>query len=276
MHGILRKMLVMHDKPVRYELPVGEDQVSVNALLGHHLHLRHTGKIFCIQCGRKTQKSFQQGYCFPCYRRLGECNLCMIHPERCKHGEGNCTPDDWVHASCMVPHIVYLANSSGLKVGITRQSQMPTRWIDQGAIQALPIFSTLNRFQAGIVEVALKKYVADKTNWRLMLSQANAKIDLVAERDRLLQEASAAIDKVRSEFPEESITLLNDQTVLEFLYPVIEYPEKIRVLNLEKATSGISGRLMGIKGQYLIFNDGVMNIRKYGGYEISLGEGCCG
>lgn len=276
MLGTLHKMHVTHASPVRYELPIGEDKISVNELMGHHVHLRHTGNIFCIQCGRKTKKSFQQGYCFPCYRRLGECNLCMIHPERCLHGEGNCKPDDWVHASCLVPHIVYLANSSGLKVGITRQSQIPTRWIDQGAIQALPIFSTQNRFQAGVVEVALKKYVADKTNWRTMLGQANPKIDLVAERERLLQVASEALQKAQTTFEQGDIQLFSDSDVHEFLYPVIEYPQKLRILNLEKSTSGIGGLLMGIKGQYLIFDEGVINIRKYGGYEVTLGEGCCG
>ena len=156
--------------PVRYQLSIGDDNIILNDFLGHHLHLSHTGTIFCIQCGRQTKKSFQQGYCFPCYRRLGECNLCMIHPERCRHDPTLCKPDDWVHASCMLPHVVYLANSSGLKIGITRQSQVPTRWMDQGAVQAIPIFQYQNRFQAGTLEVAFKKFVADKTNWRTMLS----------------------------------------------------------------------------------------------------------
>jgi len=200
----------------------------------------------------------------------------MIHPERCLHGEGNCKPDDWVHASCLVPHVVYLANSSGLKVGITRQSQMPTRWIDQGAIQALPILSTQNRFQAGVIEVALKKYVADKTNWRTMLSQMNPKMDLLAEKARLFQVASEGLERVQTTFAQSDIQVLTDSAVHEFLYPVIEYPQKIRVLNLENSASGIGGHLMGIKGQYLIFDEGVINIRKYGGYEVKLGEGCCG
>jgi hypothetical protein len=275
MKGTLHKMRTQALMPVRYELSMGDEQVGLNDLLGRHVHLAHTGLIYCIQCGRQTKKSFQQGFCFPCYRRLNECNLCMIHPERCRHDVEKCKPDDWVHASCMVPHVVYLANSSGLKVGITRQSQVPTRWMDQGAIQAIPIFSTQNRFQAGTLEVAFKKFVADKTNWRTMLTQQNPKIELMAERQRLLQEAAAAIEKVQAEFPEGDIQLLSEEIMQEFYYPVIEYPQKLRVFNLDKNPT-VSGHLQGIKGQYLIFDEGVINVRKYGGYEITLGAGCCG
>lgn len=275
MKGTLYKMRTESLTPVRYQLSISDDHIHLNDLLGRHLHLSHTGSIFCIQCGRQTKKSFQQGYCFPCYRRLNECNLCMIHPERCRHDETLCKPDDWVHASCMLPHVVYLANSSGLKVGITRQSQVPTRWMDQGAVQAIPIFSTQNRFQAGTLEVAFKKFVADKTNWRTMLSQQIPKIDLMAERERLLQLAAAAIEKVLSQFPEGEIQLLNSEPVHDFHYPVIEYPQKIRTFNLDN-TATVSGHLVGIKGQYLIFDQGVINIRKYGGYEITFHEGCAG
>ncbi len=273
--GRLHKMRTVLEQPVRYELTFDDESIILNEMLGHHVHLSHTGNIFCVQCGRPTKKSFQQGYCFPCYRRLNECNLCMIHPEKCRHDQAICDPNDWVHANCFVPHIVYLANSSGLKVGITRQSQVPTRWIDQGAVQALPIFTTQNRFQAGTLEVAFKKFVADKTNWRTMLTQDNAKIDLTAERDRLLMQAAQIIETVQAQFPSGDIQLLQDSSVHEFLYPVIEYPQKLRVFNLDTNPT-VSGHLQGIKGQYLILDEGVINIRKYGGYEVTIGESCCG
>ncbi len=275
MKGPLHKLRTVHDKPVRYELNLNDEPIILNDLIGHHVHFSYTGNIFCVQCGRATKKSFQQGYCFPCFRRLNECNLCMIHPEKCRHDHAVCDPNDWVHANCFAPHIVYLANSSGLKVGITRQSQVPTRWIDQGAIQALPIFSTKDRYQAGVVEVAFKKFVADKTNWRTMLTQENPKIDLMAERDRLLQLAAGIIETIQSQFPAGDIQFLPDQTVHEFQYPVIEYPEKLRVFNLD-TNDTVGGHLQGIKGQYLIFDEGVINIRKYSGYEVAIGERCCG
>lgn len=275
MKGTLHKMRTEACSPVRYQFTFGDNNLFVNDLLGHHVHLSHTGIIYCIQCGRETKKSFQQGFCFPCYRRLGECNLCMIHPERCRHDENHCRPDDWVHAGCLVPHVVYLANASGLKVGITRETQVPTRWMDQGALQALPIFRTQNRFQAGVLEVAFKQWVADKTNWRLMLSQGDARIDLTTERQRLLELAASAIEKVQGQFPQGDITLLTDEVVQDFFYPVIEYPEKIRTFNLDKNPS-VSGHLLGIKGQYLMFDQGVLNVRKFGGYQVTVGEGCCG
>jgi len=275
MKGILQKMRTESLVPVRYELFLSEQKISLNELLGRHIHLTHTGNIFCIQCGRQTKKSFQQGYCYPCYRRLGECNLCMIHPERCRHDESICQADDWVHANCFVPHVVYLANSSGLKVGITRQSQVPTRWIDQGAVQAIPIFSTQNRYQAGMIEVAFKKSVADKTNWRTMLSQRAPGIDLISERERLIQITAANIEKIQAQFPEGQIQLLPSESVRDFHFPVLEYPQKVKAFNFDNNTT-VSGHLLGIKGQYLIFDEGVLNIRKFGGYEIIFSEGCSG
>ncbi len=275
MKGNLEKMRTESGTPVRYQLALAGEIIHLNDLLGHHIHLKPTGSIFCIHCSRQTKKSFQQGYCYPCYRRLMECNLCMLHPERCIHDQTVCKGDDWVHASCFVPHVVYLANASGLKVGITRQSQVPTRWMDQGAIQAIPIFSTQNRYQAGILEVAFKKFVADKTNWRTMLSQQVPKIDLVSEKNRLIQNAGSAIKKVISQFPEGAIQMLNDELVHEFFYPVMEYPQKIKVFNLDNQVV-VSGHLVGIKGQYLIFDEGLINIRKFGGYEVILSEGCSG
>lgn len=275
MKGQLKKMQCTESKPVSYELQLGEQSLRLNEFLGHHLHFNFTGRIFCIQCGRQTKKSFQQGYCFPCYRRLNECHLCMIHPERCRYDPKLCSPDDWVHANCLSPHIVYLANSSGLKVGITRETQVPTRWIDQGAVQAIPLFSTENRYQAGILEVAFKQYVADKTNWRAMLSEHPVALDLLAERDALVRQAASAIDKVKAQFPENDIQFLKASDTHEFYYPVMEYPEKVRSFNFDK-NAMVSGHLLGIKGQYLIFDHGVINIRKFGGYEVSFSEGCSG
>lgn len=267
--GQIRKLRSKLTSPVEYSLPIGEEFISLNDKIGNHFTLEFTGNIYCIQCQRKTKKSFQQGFCFPCYRRLGECGFCMIHPERCLHGEGSCQSDDWVHASCMQPHIVYFANSSGLKVGITRQSQVPTRWIDQGAIQALAVFAVPSRYLAGIVEVALKQFVADKTNWRALLKGNNGALDLIAERDRLLEESLMAITRIKAEFPTEQIELLSENKVQHIDYPVLNYPTTIKSLDFEK-TPTISGILQGIKGQYLIFDNGVINMRKFGGYELAV------
>lgn len=265
--GNLRKMVSELNSEVTYYLPVGDEKIQLNQLIGKEIQLEFTGKINCIQCGRDTKKSFQQGYCYPCYQKLYDCSMCMLHPERCHHGEGSCNPDDWVHVNCMTPHIVYLANSSGLKVGVTRQTQVPTRWIDQGAVQGLPIFNTSNRYQAGLIEVAIKAFFNDKTNWRAMLKGQNEPINLFEERENVQKRAGEAVEKVLEQFESSEISEVKSASVTEISYPVLEYPTKITSLNFDKEPV-IKGVLKGIKGQYLMLDAGVLNIRKFGGYEI--------
>lgn len=268
MPATLRKMSAALHQPVQYTLHLDEQHIDINALLGKPLQLHYQGVIYCIQCQRKTNKSFQQGYCFPCYQKLLACNLCVIHPEKCRFYEGVCQSDDWAHAHCGQPHVVYLANSSGLKVGITRASQIPTRWIDQGATQGLIIFTTQNRHQAGLVEVALKAFLADKTHWQTMLKGNNSPLDLITQRDAVLTQAEAAITALMSRFPGE-IQIINDAAITEIDYPVSTYPTKIKAFNFDKDAI-ITGTLTGIKGQYLLLDSGVINLRKFSGYHVEL------
>ncbi len=265
--GMLRKMRAQLEDVTQYQFVIGDDLVPMNELLGAEISLQSLHEIYCIQCGRKTSKSFQQGLCFPCMRRLNECGNCAIHPERCKVEQGGCPEDDWAHAHCISEQVVYLANSSNAKVGVTRLSQVPTRWIDQGAMQALPMFRTSNRYQAGVIEVIFKQYVADKTNWRTMLKQDSTPLDLVAESTRLIAEAKTELDEVMRQYPKE-ISPLQPEPV-NILFPVETYPEKIVSLSLDK-TPQVSGQLLGIKGQYLILDKGVINIRKFGGYMVEF------
>lgn len=255
--------------PVRYYMQIEDsDEHCLNDYIGKQITLKHLGEIFCIQCGRKTSKSFQQGYCFPCMRRINECGNCMIHPERCLVEQGGCDEHDWAHVHCHQEHFVYLANSSALKVGITRHTQIPTRWIDQGAQQALPIFKVANRYQSGLVEVALKQYVNDKTNWRTMLKQESVKMDLLAERERLLKEAHEDLATILQQYPQD-IEPIIDVDVAELSFPVTQYPTKVSSLSLDK-TPEITAVLVGIKGQYLILDKGVINLRKFGGYNVEF------
>lgn len=266
--GNLRKMRTeLSEGVVQYSLPVGDELISLNELFGKTLSMTFTGKINCVQCGRKTNKSFQQGYCFPCYREMDGCSHCNIFPEKCHAENGGCDSDHWVHANCLVPHVVYLANSSGLKVGITRASQVPTRWIDQGAVQALPIFTASNRYQSGVLESALTQFVNDKTNWRAMLKARPNHLDLFLERDQLMKTAAAEIESVITQFSDDAIKQITDAELTEISFPVNKYPEKIKSFNFDKVAE-VRGELVGIKGQYLIFDEGVINIRKFGGYEV--------
>ena len=268
MQGILRKMEVAHDHPVRYTFSIGDNRLPCDAWIDHHIKLTFLGKIYCIQCGRVTKKSFQQGLCYPCMQKINACGNCVLFPEKCRVEAGTCPTDDWAHAHCHADQIVYLANSSGLKVGVTRATQVPTRWIDQGAIQALPIFKAGNRYRAGILEVALKKYVNDKTNWRVMLKNKVEPIDMEAARDQLLRQAEQALEPILSESG-DLVLPLEGITPYEIHYPVQQAPEKVVSCSLDR-DSVVSGCLKGIKGQYLIFEHGVLNVRKFSGYHVDV------
>jgi hypothetical protein len=267
--GQLRKMKTELGSPVQYRLPLGESEVPMNELIGRRLQLSYSGVINCIHCDRKSKKSFSQGYCYPCFTRLAQCDSCIVSPEKCHYAAGTCREPQWGEENCMIDHIVYLANSSGVKVGITRFSQVPTRWMDQGAIQALPIYRVQNRLLSGLVETVFKQHIADKTNWRAMLKGQVDNLDLAAERDRLFAECEAEIAVLQEQHGLQSVQALTAENPIDINYPVQEYPVKITSLNLDKEPQ-LEGQLRGIKGQYLIFDCGVINMRKYGGYQLSL------
>ncbi|MBM7455393.1 hypothetical protein HNR62_001253 [Oceanisphaera litoralis] len=269
--GTLIKMPATLAAPVFYQLALGEHRIDLNPLLGQTLTLTHTGNIYCDACGRKTSKSYSQGHCFPCMKKLARCDMCVMKPETCHYFEGTCREPEWGDTHCMVGHIVYLANTSGLKVGITRHTQVPTRWIDQGATQALPILRVATRQISGLVEVALAEMVADKTNWRAMLKGGEADRDLKAEAARLLPEIQDKIGDLLLKYGEDAVTVL-DEAVVELNYPVLEYPTKIASHNFDKHPV-VSGTLLGIKGQYLMLDTGVINLRKFTGYEVTLQTG---
>lgn len=252
-----------------YQLSVGDTHIPMADLMGKAIKIEYQAQIFCQHCGRKSNKSFNQGYCYPCFKRLAQCDTCIMSPEKCHYFEGTCREPEWADNHCMQDHFVYLANSSGIKVGITRGDQLPTRWIDQGAIQALPLFRVANRLQSGKLEVIFKQHVADKTNWRKMLKGGNDSIDLIAQRDQLLALCSDEISDLQQQFGLQAIQLLEDAEVVDIEYPVLQYPEKVSSLNLDK-TPTIEGTLLGIKGQYLILDTGVINLRKYTAYQIEL------
>lgn len=267
--GIVRKMRSRLGQPVSYSARLGDNEIALNPFIGQQLKLIFSGSIYCIHCNRKTNKSFNQGYCYPCFQKLAQCDSCIIHPERCHFEQGTCREPAWGEKYCMQDHIVYLANSSGLKVGITRATQVPTRWIDQGATQALAIMRVRSRLQSGTLEMAFKQHVADKTNWRDMLKGKAAELDMADERDRLLAACEEDIKELMATFGFFAISVLKGIDAVSIDYPVQAYPEKITSLNFDKEPV-VSGTLKGIKGQYLIFDSGVINLRRFSGYEVEL------
>ncbi|PXX90434.1 DUF2797 domain-containing protein [Marinobacter vulgaris] len=264
--GRLRKMPAEPGQPVSYTIRVGDTRVPLNEMLGYPVQFDFDGVIRCINCDRKTNKSFSQGFCYPCFRKLAACDSCIMSPEKCHYHQGTCREPEWGESHCMVEHVVYLANSSGLKVGITRGSQVPTRWIDQGAVDAIPMVRVATRQLAGFVEVACKKYVADRTNWRTMLKGDIPELDLVAERGRILDLIADDLSELRATHGENTIRAV-EEAGLALGYPVQVWPRTVKTHNLDKLPTA-EGVLQGIKGQYLLLDTGVINIRKYTGYEI--------
>ena len=269
--GSLSKMKAHLDAPVQYAFRLGDEEVPVNPLVGKHLRLEYLGAIHCTHCGRKTKTSFSQGYCYPCMQKLAQCDVCIISPERCHYDQGTCREPSWGYQFCMTDHIVYLANSSGVKVGITRASQVPTRLIYQGATQALPILRVATRQQSGFVEDLLRSQVADKTNWRALLKGDAVPVDLLAIREQLFDSCGAGITELQQRFGLQAIQPLSAAEMLEIRYPIEAYPAKISSFNLDKQPLA-EGTLLGIKGQYLMFDTGVINIRKYTAYQLAIHE----
>jgi len=259
---LLDKMETEEDQPVRYYWHTSDRRIDVNALLGKEIKILHTGNQYCIKCGRKSSRLFGQGFCYPCFTTAPEAEGCVLHPELCRAHEGIARDMEFARNHCLIDHYVYLAATDQIKVGVTRYTQIPTRWIDQGASSAVIIARTPNRYIAGCIEVELKKSFPDKTNWRSMLTNK-----IIENPD-----FSAAVQKLPSLLPAEwHIYLETNQMVIQLQYPVIEYPPKVSGIDLLK-TPEISGRLTGIKGQYLIFESGqVLNIRKHTGFEVVVG-----
>lgn len=259
--GVLKKMKTEAVRPVQYKLTLSEVHCDLTSLVGKELKLTFSGKIFCLNCGKKTKKSYSQGHCFPCTMKLASCDLCILKPETCHFEKGTCREPAWGEENCFKTHVIYLANSSGLKVGITRATQVPFRWMDQGASFALPIMEVKDRFTSGKVEMLFKKHIADKTDWRKMLKSEPEPIDLLEWKTKLLKD----LEKDLKAFEYK----LLDDPVWSFHYPIETYPQKISSISLDKIPE-IHSKLIGIKGQYLIFESGVINIRSHAGYEVTL------
>jgi len=268
--GSLSKMAVRLEAPVvQYSFRLDDTQVPVNPLIGQSIRLEYLGAIHCTHCGKRTKTSFSQGYCYPCMTKLAQCDVCIMAPEKCHYDAGTCREPSWGEQFCMTDHVVYLANSSGIKVGITRATQLPTRWLDQGASQALPIMRVATRQQSGLLEDVLRSQVPDRTNWRALLKGDAEVLDLPAIREQIFDACADGIRGLQERFGLQALQPLPDAEVVQMNYPVQAYPQKIASFNLDK-NPVVEGTLLGIKGQYLIFDTGVINIRKYTAYQLAV------
>lgn len=259
--GNLVKMRSEFNNPIDYFLVIGEQEVYLNDLIGQHIHFEHNGVINCVNCGKKTNKSYSQGFCYNCMQTAPEADESVIRPELSKAQFGIAKDMQWAEEHDLIDHYVYLSVTNDLKVGVTRHHQIPTRWIDQGAVKAIKMAKTPNRHIAGVIESYLKQYVADITKWQAMLKEeTNNSIDLIAEKERILQLLPGELQKYK----------VSENEVMELSYPGHFVPESISSVGFDK-TPLVEGKLVRIKGQYLLFENGnVLNIRKHNGYWVNF------
>jgi len=238
-------------------------ELALNDRIGRELRLSYEGTIECTACGRKTKKSFNQGFCWPCSQSRPEADICIVKPELCHfHQAGNpCRDDDFAHRVCFKPHVLYVSLTSGVKVGITRRVNVPSRWIDQGAVRAIPVAVLPDRFTVGKLEKRLAEDYADKTHWMRMLKESDPEGD-----------PRGAADEIAARLEGEGVEGVlpaAERVERRFVYPVRTHPVKVKSFNLDKAPEA-GGVLEGIKGQYLIFDTAVINLRKYTGYRVTI------
>ena len=259
-------MLSQLNSEVEYTLPLYETtqpslNIELNQLIGRTIKISFSGIINCVVTGKKIRKAYGEGMSYDAFKSSPLAVESIIRPELSKIHLGVALRDyDWEMEHHMKPHIVYLSKTAGNKVGVTKESQIPIRWIDQGAIQALIIARVPYRQAAGAIEISLKKHISDKTNWRKMLQNEINQDSLLSIRDELFS-------KVENEYRQY---LVIEETLYDINFPVIKYPEKVKSLTLDKVPE-IEEKLVGIKGQYLLFeNDLVFNVRRHSGYLIEL------
>ena len=259
-YGQISKLISDFKKPINYQLPIGNHVIYLNKYLGNNITLTFDGKITCIKCKKNIKKTFMQGYCYPCFISSPQTSDCILKPELCQAHEGKSRDMEWSKKNCLIDQYVYLSLTSHLKVGVTKHTQIPTRWIDQGAHQALIFAKVPNRYLAGVMEKEINQYISDKTYWRKMLLGEYPDLNLKDEKEKLIP----LINQKYHQY------ITNNQEITIFDYPILQKLKKIKSLNFDKNPI-INGKLLGIKGQYLFFeNDFVLNIRKFTGYFLNF------
>ena len=255
-------------RPAAGSPPAEVTELGLNRLVGRPVRIEHDGSFCCIRCGREVDKLFGEGFCYPCFRDAPEAAECIVKPELCEAHLGRGRDPQWEQEHHNQPHAVYLAVSSAVKVGVTRLTQIPTRWIDQGAARAVQIAEVPYRQLAGRIEVALKELYTDRTAWQRMLKgEMPEELDLRAEAGRIreyIADQPGGAELVAYLIPDDHLQ------IQALRFPLPEAPAKVKSVNLQKSPL-VESTLVGIRGQYLVFDGGaVLNVRRHSGFRITL------
>ena len=260
---ILKMKTHLEDFRACYSLPLGKIHMEMNSLVGKKVIFHFQGDIFDIVTGEKIRKSYNNGYSYKSFTTLARCDLCIVKPELCHYYRGTCREPDWGEKNCFIDHIVYLSLTDNLKVGVTKAGNVPSRWIDQGATKALPLVKVKDRYTAGLIESELSKEYRDKTHWKRMLAdvEGHRDLDLAFIREQIFDHYCDLFDDMDAKDLDEDVTTIS--------YPINRIPDSIVPISLEKIQA-FESELLGIKGQYLLFKEGVLNIRRHQGYLIEM------
>ena len=250
-----------------YTLPMCDiltpvEPIEFNPLIGQVIRLEYEGYINSVLSGEKINKAFGEGLTYKEFMESPQASPSIMRPELSRIHEGIAIRDyEWEVRHHLKPHTVYISLTSDFKVGVTRDTNIPYRWIDQGATQAVRLAEVPYRQLAGLIEVSLKAHISDKTAWQKMLK------GIVDNPKTILEVKNEMADLVPHELKSY---LIDNEEITEIEYPVSQYPEKVKSLKLDKEKV-IEKKLAGIKGQYLIFDDGsVLNVRSHSGYRVKL------
>jgi len=258
--GPISKLTCELKNPILYKFNIGNQSFDLNNYIGKNIKIKFLDKINCIECGNKIKKTFMQGFCYPCFIKSPKTSECIFKPHLCRAHLGESKDMEWSKKYCLSDQYVYLSITSNLKVGVTRYTQIPNRWIDQGAHHAIKLAKVPNRYLAGMIEIQLSKYISDRTQWRKMLQGNYEQIDLLNKKKELAKLLSSEYQKYIS----------TNNTIQNLFYPQLNQLEKIKSINIEK-TPLIDGEITGIKGQYIIIDNlYVLNVRKYTGYSFEI------
>ena len=255
-YGSISKLSATLNNPILYKFNIGDSSFDLNNFIGKTIKIDFNGEINCIECGSKIIKTFMQGFCYPCFIKSPRTSECIFKPHLCRAHDGKARDMEWSKQYCLSEQFVYLSLTSNLKVGVTRENHIPSRWIDQGAHFAIKFAKAPNRYLAGMIEIELSKYISDRTKWHQMIQGKYDMIDLIDKKNELIN----SLPKDYQQY------VISENNLVELQYPLNASPEKIKSFNLDKNPE-LYGELTGIKGQYLIIdNEIVLNIRKYTGY----------
>jgi hypothetical protein len=258
--GSISKLSCEFKNPILYKFNIGNQSFDLNNYIGKNIKIKFLDEIYCIECSAKIKKTFMQGFCYPCFIKSPKTSECIFKPHLCRAHLGESKDMQWSKKYCLSDQYVYLSITSNLKVGVTRYTQIPNRWIDQGAHHAIKLAKVPNRYLAGVIEIKISKYISDRTQWRKMLQGNYEKIDLLNKKKELVKLLPFEFQKYISK----------DNTIKNLFYPQLNQLEKIKSINIEK-TPLIEGEITGIKGQYIIIDNlYVFNVRKYTGYNFEI------